>query len=115
MPRSALRSLRLRHVRTALDPSLALAASNGGTLPPGTLAGLTEWSAPWGTTEAYVGWRWALLRDTLIVLDPVALRTNILIIEDGAPVAPFRNTLEIFEWIETWPWRSAVRGVIARS
>jgi hypothetical protein len=114
VPGSALRSVRLRHLRTVIDPSVAAAAPTVAMRSAGILAGYTEWSAHWGTTKAYAGWKWALLRDTLIVLDPLALRSNILITEQGAALAPVRNTMHLLEWIETRPWRRAVTRVIAR-
>jgi hypothetical protein len=113
VPRPALATLQWRHLRTVIDPALAAAPSAPSPSQPGPLAGFTEWSAPWSTTQAYVSWKWAVLRGTLIVLDPAALRTNIMITEDGRPVAHAHNILHLFEWIETLPWRPAVGRAIA--
>jgi hypothetical protein len=113
VPGSALGALCLCHLRTVIDPSLVVAPTAASPSAAGTLAGYTEWSARWRATEVYVSWKWAVLRETLIVLDPAALRTNILVTEEGRAVAPFQNIAYIFEWIETMPWRFAVGEVIA--
>jgi len=96
-----------------LDRSLIVAPSAASAADSGALAGHTEWSASWQATEVYVSWQWAVLRETLIVFDPAALRTNILITEDGRGVGRVHNIAHIFEWIETLPWRLVVGQFIA--
>lgn len=112
VPGAALRSLALQHVRTVIDPSVAVMPADPHA--PGTLAGYTGWAAPWGTTQAWVSWRWAQWRGTLIVLTPAALSTNIVVMEGGGALAPVLGNLHIFERIETLPWREVVGRVIAR-
>jgi hypothetical protein len=101
-----LRSLRIDHVTSALDPSILVEAS----LVPGSSAdvvtGYTEWAGSWRGAEVTIGWDWGATNKVVFILNPAEIRTNLLVIlDDGTPAPPMLTRTHLFEWLETLPWR----------
>jgi hypothetical protein len=107
VPTSALQTIDLRHVASAVDLSIAMPFALG-PLPPGNvITGYTHWAGAWRDGQIYVGWDWGVLRDVVIILDPSNIRTNIkLVMDSGNAIAPLLARVHLYEWIESLPWRA---------
>jgi len=49
---------------------------------------------------------WAVIHNTISVLDPARIETNMVLIGEDDQVTPsLLASIYLFEWIETLPWR----------
>jgi hypothetical protein len=112
--RAELAAVCLRHIASGIDLSLAASGSNGPP-HPGALTGYTQWGAPWRDRNVLVRWNWGNSQDLLFVLNPAAIRANILLLDETDSAASFLlSRAQLLEWIESFPWREPVRELIAR-
>lgn len=116
VPASALQTIDLRHVASAIDLSIAVPSTLAQGPPGGAITGNTHWVGVWRDAEIFLGWDWGVLRDVVIILDPSGIRTNIqLMMDNGRAVAPLLARVHVYDWIESLPWREAgVKGLIER-
>lgn len=107
IPESELSGLRLQHLASAVD--LSIAVPQGLARPsPGIITGYTEWEGTWRGAGVSLGWDWAFVRGAIRLLDAAEIRTNIrLTAEDGSPRSPGVSREHLALWIDTLPWRAA--------
>ena len=104
IPTSALSTIRLTHLVSERDLSIALPEGAGATL-----TGFTEWVGSWCGMTLSVGWDWAVVEGALVVLNPKEIRTNIqLISEAGEPEPAELARIRLLHWIESVPWREII-------
>jgi len=116
MHRAELAAVCLRHIVSGIDLSLAATEWGGAAVPSGALAGYTQWGAIWRGHEILVRWHWGRSQDLLFVLNPAAIRANILLLDETDGAQSFLlSRAQLLEWIETFPWREPVGELIARS
>jgi len=114
VPRSELAEVCLHHIRSGIDVSLAATDSHGTSVPESVLSGYTQWGATWHGREIQVCWNWGVSGDLLFVLNPAAIKANILLVDETAAAESFLlSRAHLLEWIEGHPWRDPVRKVIA--
>jgi hypothetical protein len=121
--RTELAAVCLRHIASGLDLSLAAAelspaaAGRGGSsAPPGAVSGYTQWGATWREQEILVRWNWGRSQDLIFVLNPAAIRANILLLDETDDAESFLlSRAQLLEWIESFDWREPVCELIARS
>jgi hypothetical protein len=95
--------------------SVAATGQNGAPAQAGGLAGYTQWGATWRTLQVYVHWNWGISQELLFVLNPAGIKANIQLLDDAGAVESFLlSRARLLEWIEAFPWRDALRDVIAR-
>jgi len=117
MRRAELAAVCLRHIASGIDLSLA-ATQWSGPLPasPGAVAGYTQWGATWREREILVRWHWGCSQELLFVLNPAAIRANILLLDEtGAAQSFLLSRAQLLEWIESFAWREPVGELIAAS
>jgi len=101
LPTLALPSVKLRHLVSERDSTIAVTA---GTQPE--ITGYTEWVGVWRDSSVTVGWDWGVVQGVIVVIDPAEIRTNILLVNEGQRAEP-RDLARIYllQWIESMPWR----------
>lgn len=105
IPASALRSITLRHITTAKDQSIAAVDV---AIPATAVTGYTEWVGTWEGAPVSLGWDWALVEGTVIVINADELRTNIqLLSSDFRPEPRATARAHLLAWIESISWREA--------
>jgi hypothetical protein len=105
IPKSDLAQLRIHHVRSAIDMSIAvpeeLAAACGRVL-----SGYTEWVGEWQGAQVSIGWDWGCVQGQIVFLNPTEIRTNIqLLAADGSVQSALLTRMQLHEWLESLPWR----------
>jgi Domain of unknown function (DUF4902) len=109
-----LRELRVEHLMSAVDPSIAVPREAAGQRAE-VITGYTEWEGTWRGTGVTLGWDWALLRGRIQLVNAAEIRTNIQVVSrDGSarPAEASRGYLAL--WIETLPWRALAAREAAR-
>jgi hypothetical protein len=103
IPTSALPSVRLHHLTSEKDFSIAVRAdAHSGP----SVTGFTEWSGTWEGMTVSVGWDWGVIQRVIVLLNPNEIRTNIQLIgADDRPVPAARARIHFMDWLETMPWR----------
>jgi hypothetical protein len=114
IPKSALAAISLYHVATAIDLSLAVPEGIVNVPAANTLAGYTEWDGVWHGEAIYASWDWSLVLNSLVVINPQRLRTNIQLEEHGSDESLPLNRARILEWLDSRPWRDTVCAAIGR-
>jgi Domain of unknown function (DUF4902) len=113
IPAAQLQQLRIHHLTSAIDPSIALPdnLTHGGDE---VISGYTEWVGTWNGARISLGWDWACVRGEIIPLDPSEIRTNIrLLAADGTAHSPILTRMYLSAWLETLPWRDeAIRDLV---
>jgi hypothetical protein len=111
IPKSLLSSVKLYHLESGIDLSLATPSAVGPSNEQWTApAGYTEWYADYRGEPALVTWDWAIVGDFIVVLAPTKIRTNIKIIDErGQDESPIVSRLYILDWLDTLPWRDKIR------
>jgi hypothetical protein len=105
---SALPSVRLDHMASGIDMSIAFAEGADAAAPGGIVTGYTEGVGSWQGTGISVGWDWGMTRGLLVVLNPAEIRTNVrLVTADGHIEPPAIARTHFLGWIETLPWRDS--------
>jgi Domain of unknown function (DUF4902) len=101
IPTSALPAVKLRHLVSERDASIAVLSG-----APATVTGITEWVGSWFDESLTVGWDWGVVEGIIVLLNPSEIRTNIqLISPDRRPEPPTLAQIHLFHWIESIPWR----------
>jgi hypothetical protein len=114
IPKSDLRNLRLRHSASAVDLSLSVPE---GVAPPSelhSLSGYTRWVGLWSDATVHASWNWGVLLESLVIISPHELKTNIRLAEDGVDLSVLLNKACLLEWIESLAWRDPVWETIVR-
>jgi hypothetical protein len=110
IPMYALRTIRLRHVISGVDPSIAAL----GTTDKPTITGYTEWVGTWERKTITVGWDWGVVRDGVVVINPDEVRSNVRLVSDEhGPIPSALSKVDMLRWIESLPWREVVRREFA--
>ena len=113
--RAELAAICLQHIVSGIDLSLAVTEGSGLSAHGNVLAGYTQWGAMWRDAKVNVRWNWGLSQDLLFVLNPAAIKANILLLNDaGATESFMRSRAHLLEWIEALAWQDTVRNVIAQ-
>ena len=100
IPIAALRTIELRHLVSAKDPTIA--ASD----PHASIIGYTEWVGTWSGSTISLGWDWGVVHSLVLVVNPNEIRSNIsLVSADSLVEPPGRTRIHLLEWIESIPWR----------
>ena len=128
--RAELAAICLEHIASGIDLSLAAtepsAAETGWSPGPtgvsgsatraAAVTGYTRWGATWREREILVRWNWGRSADLLFVLNPAAIRANILLLDEAEGAGSFLlSRAALLEWIESCAWREPVAELIARS
>jgi hypothetical protein len=104
IPESDLRTIQLKHLSSAIDPSISLPASLADVLD--VLTGYTEWVGRWHERDLTIGWDWAFANERILLIHVDEIRSNIQVTgTDGAPAAAMQTRRHLATWIETLPWR----------
>jgi hypothetical protein len=103
----ALQQIRLHHVISDLDPSIATPAMASDQVP----TGYTEWAGEWDGTAVSLGWDWAVVHGAIVLINPMEIRTNLRIL-DGACDSPMRTRIHLQDWIEGLEWRAAIESIL---
>jgi hypothetical protein len=107
-----LPTLRIQHLTTAIDMSIALPDALAGASGAVT-TGYTEWTGAWHDATVSLGWDWGFHRNTVLMLHPTEVRTNIqLIAADGLPRSPVLCRIRLAQWLDSVPWREVVHEVL---
>ena len=102
VPTMALGAIQLRHLVSERD--LTIAAVDGDTQPE--ITGYTEWVGVWSDSSVSVGWDWGVVQGVIVVIDPAAIRTNILLVNEVQRAEPRDLArIHLLQWIESMPWR----------
>jgi hypothetical protein len=105
MRRTELPQLRIHHLTSAIDQSIALPEGLAAA-PAEVISGHTEWVGTWHGAQVSIGWDWAFVDDTIIFLHPIEIRTNLqLIAPDDLAESPILTRVHLHEWLESLPWR----------
>jgi hypothetical protein len=115
MPKAALPQVPLCHINSHIDTSVAHGAQRALAPRSSPIVGYTEWGARWAAAEAYVSWNWAHVSGGIVVLDPAAIRTNIVLVDEGDTLSMLLNKAHIYESIEVLPWRAVIEELLARA
>jgi hypothetical protein len=103
IPTSALPEVRLHHLISEKDLSIAVRADEHAGP---SITGYTEWAGTFEGTTLSVGWDWGVIQRVIVLLNPNEIRTNIQLVgPDSRPVPPPRARIHFMDWIETLPWR----------
>jgi hypothetical protein len=115
IPIYALEQVRLYHVSSALDASIATPmVSTDCPSSENVPTGYTEWAGHWSGSELSLGWDWAVIRGAIVIINPMEIRTNIRILApDGTSESPMRTRIHLQKWIEQLSWHDVIREVIA--
>lgn len=106
-----LLSVRLTHLISEKDLTILVPGDEDGT----TITGITEWVGAHRNMPLSVGWDWGILQQTIVLLSPNEIRTNIQIVSaDGRPELPAIAKVRLLHWIETLPWREAIEELLRR-
>ena len=109
IPVPALQQIRLHHVFSDLDQSIATPATAVDQVP----TGYTEWAGEWDGTPVSVGWDWAVVHGVIVLINPMEIRTNIRIqAQDGASESDMRTRIHLLEWLEGLSWRAAIENIL---
>jgi uncharacterized protein DUF4902 len=113
--RSELPGIQLKHLSSAIDPSISLPAALADVLD--VLTGYTEWIGRWQERGLTMGWDWAFANERILLIHEDEIRSNIQLIgQDGLPASAMQTRRELANWIETLPWRDdAVSQLIQRN
>jgi hypothetical protein len=112
--KSDLPTLRLRHSASAVDRSLSVPQ---GVAPPSdlpSLSGYTRWVGLWSDATVHASWNWGVLLESLVIISPHELNTNIRLAENGIDLSVVLNKACLLEWIESLAWRDPVWAIIGR-
>jgi hypothetical protein len=105
MHRTELPRLRIEHLCSAIDQSIALPEGLETALT-NAISGYTEWVGTWHGEQVSIGWDWAFFDGSIIFLHPIEIRTNLLLIApDGLAESPILTRVHLHEWLESLPWR----------
>lgn len=100
-----LPGLRIRHLTSEVDPSIAVPERLLGFAPE-VITGYTEWVGTFGGAQVSLGWDWGSFRGDIFLLSPAEIRTNIqLVAEDGSAESPMLCRMHLARWLESVPWR----------
>lgn len=109
-----LPELRVEHLASAVDPSIAVPADMAGQSAE-VITGYTEWEGTWRGAGVTLGWDWALYRGRIRLLNAAEIRTNIQVVSRaGSQRPPDTSRGRLALWIEVLPWRAAAAREIAR-
>jgi Domain of unknown function (DUF4902) len=110
---SQLPELRVEHLASAVDPTVAVPREMSGRAE--VITGYTEWEGTWRGTCVTLGWDWALCGGRMRLVNAAEIRTNIqLVARDGSARPPGASRDHLALWIETLPWRAAAAREVAR-
>jgi hypothetical protein len=105
MHRAELPQLRIEHLKSAIDQSIALPEGLPSALTT-VITGYTEWVGSWNREQVSLGWDWAFCDGSIIFLRPIEIRTNLsLIAPDGVVESAILTRVHLHEWIESLSWR----------
>jgi Domain of unknown function (DUF4902) len=112
---SDLPRIQLRHLSSAIDPSISLPESLAEISD--VLTGYTEWTGRWQAQGLTIGWDWAFSNERILLIHAGEIRSNIQVIgKDGAPASAMQTRQSLAAWIETLPWRDdAVSQLVQRN
>jgi len=114
IPEAELPQLRVEHLTSAVDPSIAVPQDTAGESAE-VITGYTEWQGTWRGSGVTVGWDWALLRGRVRLLNAAEIRTNIQVVSrDGTARSPDASRGRLALWIETLPWQAVAAREAAR-
>jgi hypothetical protein len=100
-----LPTLCMQHLTSAIDLSIAIPQVLEA--PADTITGYTEWVGTKGSRAISVGWDWGIVHDSIVLLNPAEIRTNILLIrEDGEAESALGSRHDLAKWIDSLPWRT---------
>jgi hypothetical protein len=107
--------IQLKHLSSAIDPSISLPESLVELLD--TLTGYTEWTGQWQERSLTIGWDWAFANERILLIHADEIRSNIQVIgKDGVPASATQTRKHLATWIETLAWRDdAVSQLIQRN
>jgi hypothetical protein len=110
LPTSALASLRLWHLLSELDSSIAF---QNDARAPVNVTGYTEWVGSWCHRRLSLGWDWGVVQGLVVVLNPMEIRTNIRLLSADARVEePEIARIHLLDWIESAPWRPVIETLV---
>jgi hypothetical protein len=112
IPMSALPAIRLHHVASVIDPSLAVPEGVDHVPVANTLAGYTEWEGAWRGNALYASWDWSVVLGALVLISPHKVLTNIKLAEYDSEESSLLNRAHVLEWLDSLAWRDAVRAAI---
>jgi len=106
--------IQLKHLSSAIDPSISLPASLADLLD--VLTGYTEWIGRWQERCLTIGWDWAFANERIHLIHKDEIRSNIQVIgKDGVPAPAMQTRKHLATWIEAFPWRDAVSQLIQQN
>lgn len=110
-----LPKVQLRHLSSAIDPSISLPESLADLID--VLTGYTEWIGHWQERGLTIGWDWAFANERILLIHASEIRSNIQVIgNDGTPASLAQQRAHLAAWIETLPWRDdAVTQLVQRN
>ena len=110
-----LPAIQLEHLSSAIDTSISLPDSLADRAD--VLTGYTEWTGRWLERSLTLGWDWAFMDESILLIHPEEIRSNIQVIDaGGAPTTAAQTRRHLAVWIETLPWRDgAVTQLIQRN
>jgi hypothetical protein len=115
IPESDLPRIQLKHLSSAIDPSISLPEALADI--PDVLTGYTEWTGRWQERGLTIGWDWAFSNERILLIHADEIRSNIQVIDkDGVPASAMQTRQDLATWIETLPWRDdAVSQLVQRN
>ena len=107
--------VQLKHLSSAIDPSISLPDSLADILD--VLTGYTEWTGRWQERGLTLGWDWAFSNERILLIHADEIRSNIQVIgQNGVPASALQTRRHLAAWIETLPWRDdAVSQLVQRN
>jgi len=107
--------VQLKHLSSAIDPSISLPDSLADILD--VLTGYTEWTGRWQERGLTLGWDWAFSNERILLIHADEIRSNIQVIgQNGVPTSALQTRRHLAAWIETLPWRDdAVSQLVQRN
>jgi hypothetical protein len=108
IPEAELSELRIHHLDSAVDMSIAVAETLAQA-GPDTVTGYTEWVGAWRGAGVSMGWDWGYIHGEVMLINLPEMRTNIqLVAFDGTARSPLFCRLRLAQQLESLGWQDVV-------
>jgi hypothetical protein len=109
IPETELQDLRIQHLTSAVDMSIAIAETLAEASPH-VITGYTEWTGEWYAAAVSLALDWGLIHGEVLLINLPEMRTNIqLVSQDGQARSPLLCRLRLAQYLETVAWQDVIR------
>lgn len=108
VPRSALSSVTMRHVMSAVDLTIAVPPEISKRVSGDLITGYSEWTGAWGSTDLSMGWDWGIIDGAPMLLNQAEIRTNMMVVGEDQFESSVLSRQYLATWMSTFPWQRIV-------